>query len=81
MLIEITNLPPDCNADDIRGLLNSLSDIETVELTQTGNPDKRIAWVCVHCSRVGADGIARKLDGRFWKNRHINAYLALFASS
>ena len=81
MLIEIGNLPPDCNSEDIRGLLDSLTDIEAVELTQTGNPDKRIAWVRIHCSRVGADGIARKLDGRFWKNRHINAYVALFASS
>ena len=81
MLIRISNLPTECTKDDILELLESLSDIETVEMTLSGNPDSRLAWVCIQCSRVGADGIARKIDGRFWKNRHLNAIAELFAYS
>jgi hypothetical protein len=79
MLIRIGNLPTDCNKDDILALLDSLAEIETIELTLSGNPGNRLAWVCIQCSRVGADGIARKIDDRFWQNRHISATVALFA--
>jgi hypothetical protein len=79
MLVRISNLPTDCNEDDILVLLDSLPEIETIELTLSGNPDNRLARVCIQCSRAGADGIARKIDGRFWKNRHIIATVALFA--
>ena len=79
MLIRISNLPTDCTEDDILALLDSLPETETIELTLSGNPDNRLAWVCIQCSRAGADGIARKIDGRLWKNRHISVTVALFA--
>ena len=79
MLIRISNLPTDCTEDDILALLDSLPETETIELTLSGNPDNRLAWVCIQCSRAGTDGIARKIDGRFWKNRHISVTVALFA--
>ena len=76
--IRINNLPPGVTEDDVKNLLGNLSEIETIRLTDAGNPENVVAWVEVNTSRVQADAIVKKLNGRQWKNRSLQAYAALY---
>lgn len=76
--IRVNNLPPGVTEDEVRNLFDNLDEIEAIRLTDAGNPENVVAWVEVKLSRVQADAIVEKLNGRRWKDRPLQVYAALY---
>ena len=81
MLVRISNLPGTVTEVDIRRLCRLLTTAREVRLERSGNRDNVIAWVSVDAGCVAAHIVADRLDGRFWKDRHLEATISLFADN
>jgi len=80
MLIRIDHLPGDVTEDDVRHLFSSLIRVKSVHLSKNGNQDNVLAWINIDADYAVSSTIAWRLDGTWWKNRHIEATLSLFSS-
>jgi hypothetical protein len=76
MHILVGNLPPDITVEDIQDALADLDfDIE-VTLSPGDRTTAQITFAGM--TRTAAEGLAEQINGRFWRERTLQAYVPLF---
>lgn len=78
MEIFVNNMPAGVNPEDVTELFTSFADVLDVKILKVGNPDHLTGVVHVSENRIGAEVIARKLNGTTWRHRTIQTYVPLF---
>jgi len=80
MKMMLSDLPDGIEERDVEELVAQYAEVESVELLDKGEPGHLECLVTLggQSSRAGADAVAEKLNGQYWKETRIRAALLLF---
>lgn len=80
MVITLSNLPVHITQQHITDLLKGDKRIQTISFSETGNPDKVIAFIEMDIDHFEASFLSKRLNQTFFEDRRIQAYAPLFMS-
>lgn len=78
MVITLSNLPAHVTQQHITDLLKGDKRIQKISFSNTGNPDKVMAFIEMDIDRFEASFLSKRLNQTFFENRRIQAYAPLF---
>lgn len=76
MRIIVGNLPDDVTEDGIRNALSDVAPVTLVKLVPEGGAPS--AMIEMEMTRVEAEALARRIQGRIYKGRELRAWVPIF---
>ncbi len=81
MKIILEGLPREVSDDDIRDFLDGYVEVLELEIYTSEQRDHASAWVTIIATHAEAHWAISRLNGRYWRERTVKAYISLFSDN
>lgn len=81
MKIILEGLPREVSDADIRDFLKGYVEVLELEIYVSRQGEHSSAWITIVASHAEAHWAVSRLNGRYWRERTVNAYISLFSDN
>ncbi len=81
MKIILEGLPREVSDAEIRDFLKGYVEVLELEIYASHQGEQASAWVSIVASHAEAHWAVNRLNGRYWRERTVSAYISLFSDN